>query len=86
MIKCEKDCFANSDGRCVALETPYEGDCPFQKKISRMMKLFETDSDFACYVKKYMAQHRNVGLNHTLIVKIVIEYGENIIKNKGYDL
>ena len=86
MIQCEKDCFANNNGRCVALETPYEGDCPFQKKISRMMKLYEMDKDFATYVNKYLSQHRTVGLNHALIVRIVVEYGENIIKNKEYKI
>lgn len=87
MTECKKDCFANDRGRCVALEQPYEGDCPFQKKIARMMRLYETDSDFAEYVNKYIAQHRHLGgLNYSLIVSIVVEYGETIIKNKGLDI
>lgn len=83
MMGCNKDCFANNNGMCVALEIPYQGDCPFQKRIARMMKLYETDEDFAVYVNKYMAQHPRDGLNYALIVSIVVSYGETIIKDKG---
>lgn len=83
---CDKDCFANDKGRCAALEVEYVGDCPFQKKISRMMKLYEIDNDFATYVNRYMAQHPWEGLNLTLITAIVVSYGEDVIKNKGLDV
>ena len=87
MLECNKDCFANNKGRCVALEVPYEDDCPFQKKIARMMRLYESDGDFACYVNKYLAQHRDMrGLNYALIVEIVVAYGEEIIRNKGLNI
>ena len=45
-MKCEMDCFANYHGRCIALETGYEGKCPFQKEIGRMKWLYEKDEDF----------------------------------------
>ena len=80
---CDKDCFANDKGRCAALEVEYPDNCPFQKKISRMMKLYETDGDFSAYVNKYMAQHPYDGLNLALITAIVVSYGEDIIKSKG---
>lgn len=86
MTGCNKDCFANDNGRCSALEKPYEGDCPFQKRISRMMALYQTDSDFSRYVNHYMSQHPFEGLNLTLITAIVVSYGEEIIKNKGLDI
>lgn len=82
-MKCYKDCFANNNGDCVALEIVYKGDCPFQKRIARMMKLYETDADFACYVNNYLAHHKDEGLNYALITAIVVSYGEEIIKGKG---
>ena len=28
---CDKECFANLDGECQCLATPFVGDCPFQR-------------------------------------------------------
>lgn len=81
-MKCERDCFANYHGRCIALETGYEGKCPFQKEIGRMKWLYEKDEDFKGYVDRYLRHHRDETLNYALIVGIIREYGENIIKER----
>lgn len=28
---CNRECFANLDGQCLCLDTPYVGECPFQR-------------------------------------------------------
>lgn len=81
-MKCERDCFANYHGRCIALETGYEGKCPFQKEIGRMKWLYEKDEDFKGYVDRYLRNHQNETLNYALIVGIIREYGESIIKER----
>ena len=31
MFECTKECFANLDGACLCLDTPFVDDCPFQR-------------------------------------------------------
>ena len=87
MMACTRDCFANRDGICVALESGYEDDkpCPFQKKIARMSKLYDIDNDFKFYVDKYM-ERENVNKSYALIVKIIVDYGEQIIEDRKYSI
>lgn len=28
---CDKECFANKDNRCLALDSAYRGECPFRR-------------------------------------------------------
>ena len=81
-MKCERDCFANYHGRCIALETGYEGKCPFQKEIGQMKHLYETNDDFKGYVDRYLKNHRDETLNYALATRIVRSYGENIINGR----
>ena len=64
------------------METGYEGKCPFQKEIGRMKWLYEKDEDFKGYVDRYLRNHQNETLNYALIVGIIREYGESIIKER----
>lgn len=38
---CEKECFANLNGKCLCLDTPYVGDCPFQRTDITMQRQSE---------------------------------------------
>lgn len=81
---CDKDCLANDNGRCVAIEGGFN-DCSMSDVIRRMTRLYEDDSGFAYYVNKYMSQHKTQGLNYAFTVKVINSYGAQIIKDKGYE-
>lgn len=80
MIECDKDCFANMNGKCLALESGYDDKpCPFQKSISRLMELYVQNSDFHKYVYDY-AKSKGMFVNYALIEKPVIRYANQIMR------
>ncbi len=82
MIACDKDCFANINGRCLALDYGYEDKpCPFQKNISRLKKLYEENSEFHRYVYEY-SKSKRMFVSYALIEKPVIEFAKQIMFDK----
>ena len=71
MYDCSKDCFASINGKCFALETGY-GDkpCPFQKKISDINELYESNPNFHSFVDK-QARSMRININYAFLEKPV---------------
>lgn len=46
MIKCDKECFANRQGECMALSEAIKGKCPFQRTDISMSR---QDADIIRY-------------------------------------
>ena len=44
--RCEKECFANLGGRCMALSESYRGECPFQRKDITMAEQNEAIAEY----------------------------------------
>ncbi len=60
--RCEKKCFASIGGKCAALETAIQKDCPFQRTDITMRQQMR-DIERYSYLKDYYNKEKNYEKN-----------------------